>query len=123
MRTILTATALAVALAAGASAQDQPIYKIGNSIKAPVLIKEVKPNYTEGAMRRRVEGSVELSVVVLRDGTVSDDVKITKSLDDELDEQAVNAAKQWRFRPGTKDGEPVNVQVNIELTFTLRDRR
>ena len=105
--------------AAGVVAQEQA-YKPGNGVTNPVLIKEVKPNYTEGAIRRRVQGVVEMSVVVLRDGTVGDDVRITKSLDEELDQQAIIAVRQWRFRPGTKDGEPVNVRVSVEMTFTLK---
>jgi TonB family protein len=47
-------------------------------------------------------------------------VSIKRSLDEELDQEAIKATKQWKFKPGTKDGEAVNVQVFIELTFTLR---
>ena len=118
MRSILTAAALAVALVGGAAAQDQ-VYKLGEGIKAPVVIKEVKPTYTRGAMERGVQGNVELEAVILKDGSVGD-VTVTKSLDDDLDQQAIKATKQWTFKPGTKDGEPVNVRVNIELTFKLR---
>ena len=118
---LMVVALVAIGLLAGAGdvAQEQAD-KPGKDVKQPVLIKEVKPNYTEGAMRRRVEGVVEMSVVVLRDGTVGDDVRITKSLDEELDQQAIIAVKQWRFRPGTKDGEPVNVRVNVEMAFTLK---
>lgn len=123
MRSILTVAALAMALAGTASAQRGEVYKIGNGVKSPVLRQEVKPTYTEGAMRRKVQGTVELSAVVLKDGTVGDDVIVTRSLDEELDQQAVKAAKQWLFKPGTKDDQAVAVQVNIELTFTLRDKR
>jgi protein TonB len=87
-----------------------------------VLMKEVKPKYTDGAMRRKMQGVVEVAAVVLEDGTVGD-VKVTKPLDEELDQQAVAAAKQWTFKPGTVDGKPVKVQVTIELSFTLRDKR
>ena len=118
---LVAVVAIGLLAAAGVVAQEQA-YKPGNGVTSPVLIKEVKPNYTEGAMRRRVEGVVEMSVVVLRDGTVGDDVRITKSLDEELDQQAIIAVKQWRFRPGTKDGEPVNVRVTIEMSFTLKKR-
>ena len=96
------------------------VYQIGNGVKSPILIKEIKPSYTEGAMRRKVEGVVELKAVILKDGTVREDVTVTRSLDADLDEEAIKAAKQWEFKPGTKDGEPVNVQVNIELTFSLK---
>ena len=49
-------------------------------------------------------------------------IKITRSLDSTfgLDQQAIIAVKQWRFRPGTYKGQPVPVLVNVELTFTLR---
>jgi protein TonB len=122
VRSMLVAGAIAVLSAVVITAQDSPVYPIGQGVTAPVLVKETKPKYTEGAMRRRVEGSVELKVVILKDGTVRDDVTVTRSLDTELDEEAVKAARQWEFKPGTKDGEPVNVQVNIEMTFTLRRR-
>ena len=122
MRTILTAAALSVVLAGGGLAGQDQVYKIGNGVKSPVLTKEVKPNYTKAAMDRKVQGIVEVDAVVLKNGTVGD-VTVTRSLDEDLDQEAVKAAKQWRFRPGTKDGEPVAVRVNIELTFTLRDKK
>lgn len=121
MRSILVAAAFTLAAAAGATtAQEAPVYVIGQGITSPVLVKETKPKYTEGAMRRKVEGVVELKVVILKDGTVRDDVIVTRSLDAELDEAAVAAARQWEFKPGTRDDEPVNVQVNIEMSFSLR---
>lgn len=123
MRSILVAAAFTLAAAAGATtAQEAPVYVIGQGITSPVLVKETKPKYTEGAMRRKVEGVVELKVVILKDGTVRDDVIVTRSLDAELDEAAVAAARQWEFKPGTRDDEPVNVQVNIEMSFRLRKR-
>jgi TonB family protein len=102
--------------------RDGPTYTVDAGVISPVVTKEVKPKYTEGAIRRRVQGSVGIEAVVLKDGTVGN-VRVTRSLDEELDQEAVAAAKQWTFKPGTKDGKPVNVQVNIELTFTLRDKR
>jgi TonB family protein len=111
--------ALAVALSGGLSAQDQ-FYKSGaEGVKTPQLIREVKPKYTKSAMDRKVEGTVEVDAVILKDGTVGE-VTIKRSLDDELDQEAVKATKQWKFKPGTKDGEPVAVQVFIELSFTLK---
>src|SRR5690349_14204291 len=82
------------------------VYEPGNGVRNPVLIREVKPGYTADAMRRKVEGVVELSAVVLKDGTVGD-TRVTRSLDPDLDKEAERAAKQWRFRPGTKDGVAV----------------
>jgi len=99
------------------------VYQIGNGVTSPVLIREVKPNYTGDAMRAKLQGVVEMEAVVMPDGTVDPArIKITRSLDQTfgLDQQAIIAVKQWRFRPGTYKGQPVPVLVSVELTFTLR---
>jgi TonB family protein len=95
----------------------------GNGVTSPELVREVRPNYTGDAMRAKVQGTVELEVVVRADGTVDPNrIRITRSLDATfgLDRQAVLAVSQWRFRPGTFKGQPVPVRVLVELTFTLR---
>jgi TonB family protein len=122
MRKLITAAAFILVMAPAWMSAAQDVYKPGNGVKSPVLIKEVKPNYTKDAMDRKVQGVVEMECVVRTDGTVDDEVKVTKSLDADLDQQAVIALKQWRFRPGTKDDKAVPVQVNVEMTFTLRDK-
>jgi periplasmic protein TonB len=96
-------------------------YRPGNGVENPRLLREVKPQYTAEAMRAKIQGAVWLECVVLPDGTVGE-VRVLRSLDSTfgLDLQAINAAKQWRFQPGTRFGEPVPVLVSIELTFTLR---
>jgi protein TonB len=99
------------------------VYQSGNGVTSPLLIKEVKPNYTGDAMRAKLQGVVEMEAVVLADGSVDPNrIKITRSLDSTfgLDQQAIIAVRQWRFRPGTYKGQPVPVLVNVELTFTLR---
>ena len=123
MRTILSMAAMAVMLGVPALAQDQGVYKAGeNGVKHPVLIREVKPNYTSDAMRRQVQGVVEMAAVVKTDGNVDDNIRVTRSLDPDLDEEAIKALRQWKFKPGTKDDQAVNVEVNIEMTFTLRKK-
>jgi len=109
------------------------VFEPGSGITNPVLVKEVKPNYTGDAMRAKLQGIVEMTAIVLPDGSVDPNrIRITRSLDANLglDQQAVIAVKQWRFRPGTcarRDGcagtpfgQPVAVVVAVELTFTLR---
>jgi protein TonB len=93
----------------------------GNGVSVPILVKKVDPQYTADAMRAKVQGLVVLECVVQPDGTVGA-VEIIRSLDSTfgLDQEAIKAAKQWRFKPGTRFGEPVAVLVTIELTFTLR---
>lgn len=96
-------------------------YRPGSGVTLPEVLREVKPAYTADAMRAKVQGTVWLECIVMPDGTVGD-VKVTKSLDSVfgLDEQAIRAARQWRFKPGTKGNQPVPVIITIELTFTLR---
>jgi TonB family protein len=96
-------------------------YRPGNGVTTPVVLREVKPQYTSDAMRAKVQGSVLLECIVRADGSVGD-VKVARSLDPVfgLDLEAMKAARQWRFRPGMRQGEPVAVLVVIELTFTLR---
>ena len=87
----------------------------------PRLLREVTPLYTAEAMRARIQGTVWLDVVVLPSGEVGD-IKVSKSLDQVfgLDDQAIAAAQQWLFAPGTRFGEPVAVLVSLELFFNLR---
>jgi TonB family protein len=104
------------------SRQEQPnVYRPGGDVRHPRLLSEVKPNYTPEAMEARIQGSVMLEAVVLATGEVGD-VVVTQSLDEVygLDEAAVRSIKQWRFEPGTKDGKPVAVLIEVEMSFTLK---
>jgi periplasmic protein TonB len=103
------------------SAQERTVYKPGNGVTLPAVIKQVKAVYTQEAMDAHIEGTVGLEVVVLADGAVGE-VKVARSLDPTygLDQQAVTAMKQWQFKPGTKDGKAVAVQVDVEINFTLK---
>jgi TonB family protein len=96
-------------------------YRPGAGITLPQVLREVKPAYTADAMRAKVQGSVWLECIVMPDGSVGE-VKVTRSLDPifGLDQEAIKAAKMWRFKPGMRQGEPVPVIITIELTFTLR---
>jgi len=97
------------------------VYRPGSGVTTPRVLREVKPQYTADAMRAKVQGTVWLECVVMPDGTVGD-VRVTKSLDPifGLDQEAIKAARGWRFAPGTRQGQPVPVLVTIELSFTLR---
>ncbi len=97
------------------------VYQPGNGVTLPRILREVKPAYTSDAMRAKVQGTVLLQCVVRPDGSVSD-IQVLRSLDSVfgLDQEAMKAARQWRFAPGTRMGQAVPVQITIELTFTLR---
>jgi protein TonB len=93
----------------------------GPGVSVPTVIQQVSPQYTAEAMRARIQGSVWIECVVMPDGTVGE-LRIMRSLDRlfGLDEEAVKAARRWRFRPGRVNGEPVPVVVTMELVFSLR---
>ncbi|MEO7135067.1 MAG: M56 family metallopeptidase [Vicinamibacterales bacterium] len=95
--------------------------KPGNGLVLPTVVREVKPKYTAAAMQKKIQGSVWLSIVVGANGDVTD-ATVSKSLDPEfgLDDEALAASRKWKFKPGTKDGQPVAVRVTLELTFTLK---
>ena len=111
--------ALAMVVAVGA--QDTQVYKPGDGVTLPRLVRETKPNYPQAAKDAKIQGVVTVSAVVLQDGHVGE-VTVTRSLDTNygLDEEAVKCVKKWLFAPGTKDGKPVAVQIEIEIAFTLR---
>lgn len=94
-------------------------YRPGSGIVAPGLLREVKPDYTEDARRRGVEGDVVLEIVVRSDGGVGD-VKILQGLGAGLNERAVDAVRQWRFSPARRLGTPVDVVVEVSVEFKLR---
>jgi TonB family protein len=98
------------------------VYDSGvGGVSEPKLIREVKPNFTVDAMRAKIQGVVIMDVVVLADGSVdAARIRITRSLDPGLDQQAVIAVRQWRFRPSLRMGQPVASRVTVELAFTLR---
>jgi periplasmic protein TonB len=98
------------------------VYHPGNGVTNPVVLREVRPAYTSDAMRARVQGAVFVECIVRPDGSGVGDVRVLRSLDSMfgLDLEAIKAARQWRFRPGTRLGEPVPVVITIELDFTLR---
>ena len=97
------------------------VYRPGNGVISPTLISEVKPGYTGEAMRAKIQGVVLMEAVVMPDGSIGA-VHITRSLDPTfgLDQEAIKTVRKWRFKPGTRFGQPVAVQVEIEMTFTLR---
>ena len=95
-------------------------YLPGAGVTYPVLLKEVKPRYTADAMREKLQGQVEIQAIVGGDGRV-ERARVIQSLDTilGLDDAALAAAKAWVFKPGTKDGQPVPVVVNLMLDFRL----
>jgi len=94
--------------------------RVGGDVKAPVAINRAAPNYTEIARHARVAGVVIVEAIVNKSGEV-EQVRVVKGLPMGLSEEAERAVKQWRFKPGTQNGQPVDVIFNLTVTFKLGD--
>jgi TonB family protein len=93
-------------------------YHIGGGVRPPREISRVEPEFSEEARKNKWQGTVVLMVVVGVDGRIHD-VRVVRSLGMGLDEKAMDAAKLWRFEPGTKDGKPVAIELPMEISFRL----
>jgi TonB family protein len=94
-------------------------YRPGSGITPPSIVREVKPDYTDDARRRNIEGDVVLEIVVRSDGSVGE-VHLLQGLDAGLDRRAIDAVRQWRFNPARRLGTPVDVMVEVAVEFKLR---
>jgi len=93
-------------------------YRLGSGVVPPVLQRQVRPSYTDEALGRKIQGIVELEIVILANGTVGP-VRIIRSLDRGLDLKAIEAVRQWKFKPGLFQSKPVDVLALITVDFTL----
>jgi TonB family protein len=95
------------------------IHRPGGAVLPPIVVTRVRPKYTADAMRDTIQGTVGLEVVVGREG-IPVTIRVTKSLDPGgLDDEAVAAARQWRFIPGRIGDTPVDVLVTILMDFRI----
>jgi TonB family protein len=71
---------------------------------------------------RGYDGTVVLQAVIKKNGTV-DIIRVVRGLPLGLTDNAIQALKQWQFKPGTKDGQEVDIAVNVEINFNLQQRK
>ncbi len=88
-------------------------------LTAPTATAKVDPAYPMDMMRRGVEGRVTLYAVIHSDGSVGE-VRVLRGFDDLLDENARAALLRWRFRPATKNGQPIDLEAVVEIPFMAR---
>jgi protein TonB len=95
----------------------QDVYRVSDQIAAPTLVEVPKPTYLPMLVMRGISGVVGLEVDVMQDGTVGT-VALVKSVSPQLDQAAIAAVRQFKFSPGTKDGNPVAVRIPLNLEFS-----
>jgi protein TonB len=91
--------------------------RVSSGVAAGMLVSQVKPQYPNLAMQARVQGTVVLQAVIGKDGRVRDLHLISGH--PLLAPAAIEAVKQWRYRPYLLNNEPVEVDTQINVNFTL----
>ena len=91
-------------------------------LNGPNPIRKVDPKYPPTLINEHVEGEVVLYAVIRRDGSV-DSIQLVRGVDEDLDKNAMNALSQWKFRPATRQGEPVELEAIIHIPFHAPDLR
>jgi protein TonB len=94
------------------------VYKIGGGVRAPVLTYQPDAEFSEEARKAKFSGNVSVYCIVDENGTTSH-VKVARGVGMGLDEKAVEAVRQYRFKPAMKDGKPVKVEVYIDVNFQI----
>jgi protein TonB len=94
------------------------VFRVGGGVSQPMVISKVDPEYSEEARKAKYSGTVMLSVIVDAEGHARD-IHVSKSLGMGLDEKAIEAVEKWKFKPGMKGGQAVNVRAVIEVNFRL----
>jgi len=102
----------------GTPAPDSSVQRVGGGVTAPSLLSKVEPEYSKEALKAHIEGTVILYIVVDPEGKATN-FRVVRGLGYGLDEKSIEAVKKWKFRPGTKDGKPVNVAATIEVNWKL----
>lgn len=92
--------------------------RVGGQIETPALVRKVDPIYPDVAVSARIRGVVILEANVDRDGRVTD-VKVLRTANRLLDDAAITAVRQWRYRPLILNGSPEPFILTVVLTFSL----
>ncbi len=97
------------------------VEKVGGPVSAPGSVYAPSPEYSPEARKAKYEGTCVLWLIVDTDGHPHN-IRVARTVGYGLDEKAIEAVKQWKFKPAMKDGRPVAVQINVEVHFRLYDK-
>jgi TonB family protein len=94
------------------------VMSVGGGVSAPQVVHAVQPEFTPEARQANYEGSISIQLIVDSQGNPQD-IRVTRHLGMGLDQKAIEAVRQYRFRPAQYQGHPVAVQMIIEVAFHL----
>jgi TonB family protein len=95
------------------------VQQLANHASGPRLISRTDPEYPLEARKAGLEGKVELVITIDTDGR-SAEIQITRGLNADLDQKAIECVNNWRFRPALRNGLPVTAFASVEVVFRLR---
>jgi protein TonB len=94
------------------------VFKVGGGVSEPQVISAPEPQFTEAARQAKVSGKVVVYLQVNTEGRPMH-VRVVKGLGMGLDEKAVEAVRQYQFKPAMRDGHPVTVEMNVDVNFQI----
>jgi len=97
---------------------NRPVYRARGGIVPPQAVHTEAPTFTRSAREKRLEGTAVVSVVVHEKG-LPEILEVTKDLGEGLDIESLLTVAAWRFHPATLNGQPVAVQIRVEVSFRL----
>ena len=100
----------------------RPLQATSNELTGLALVRKVDPKYPPELIEQNVQGEVVLYAVIRADGSV-DGIQVVRGVDPQLDANAKSALSQWKFRPATKAGVPVDLEAIVHIPFKIRDDR
>jgi TonB family protein len=95
------------------------LYRPKGVFSGPLPVQKVDPRYPPQLMKQHVDGEVILYAIIRKDGSV-DSIQLVRGLDPQLDKNSMEALAQWKFRPGTRDGAPVDTETVAHIPFHFR---
>jgi protein TonB len=90
----------------------------GGEVTGPQVLERVRPVYPTAARNVRLEGAVKLRAVILRDGAIGE-IEVLEGLGLGCTQAAIQALRRWRFRPGERNGIPVDAYFELTVDFTM----
>jgi protein TonB len=92
--------------------------RVSQGVTQGMVVRRVQPAYPQMAKIARVQGAVVLAAIIGKDGTIQN-LHVVQSASPLLNQAAIDAVKQWRYRPYILNGEPVEVDTTVTVNFTL----
>jgi TonB family protein len=97
---------------------DRALRRVGGNVSAPVLIYSVEPQFSKEEKRAKISGTVLVNLVVDQNG-IPTNVRIVRGVGRGLDEKALEAVSKYKFKPAMEHGQPVPVELNIQVNFQI----